>query len=159
MNNNNFNSNAPVIKKIQEEDIENIMQIWLETNILAHDFINETYWKNQYDHVKKLIPESEIYVCEKSGHILGFIGLSGNYIAGLFVSSVFQSQGIGKRLIEYVRTFKKELSLNVYQKNIKAVSFYQREGFRIEAETMDENTGEKEYFMTMKQSTNSKEKR
>ena len=39
------------------------------------------------------------------------------------------------------------MTLSVYQKNEKAFRFYQRENFVIEAEAVDENTGEKEYKM------------
>ncbi len=42
---------------------------------------------------------------------------------------------------------KNHLSLNVYRKNAHAVRFYQREGFRIRQESIDGNTGEKEYRM------------
>lgn len=135
-----------VIRNMNENDIDQIMQIWLVTNIQAHDFISETYWKGQFENVKKIIPASEVYVCEKSKKIVGFIGLSENYIAGLFVVSDFQSHGIGKRLLDYAKVLKLELYLHVYQKNFRAVKFYQREDFVIESETVD-SMGEKEFLM------------
>ena len=46
---------------------------------------------------------------------------------------------------------KVSLQLNVYQKNARAISFYQREGFIIQCEGLDEATGEKEYTMLWKQ--------
>ena len=46
---------------------------------------------------------------------------------------------------------KVSLQLNVYQKNARAISFYQREGFIIQCEGLDEATGEKEYHMLWKQ--------
>ena len=76
-----------LLRKMQNDDIEQVMQIWLKTNIQTHHYIDESYWKVQYGSVRQMIPESEIYVCEKSELITGFIGLSGNYIAGLFVAS------------------------------------------------------------------------
>lgn len=48
--------------------------------------------------------------------IQGFIGLSGEYIEGIFVSEAMQSQGIGKILLNYVKNTKSKLILNVYQK-------------------------------------------
>ncbi len=45
---------------------------------------------------------------------------------------------------------KVSLRLNVYQKNARAISFYQREGFIIQCEGLDEATGEKEYIMLWK---------
>lgn len=139
------NSDA-VIRNMNENDIDPIMQIWLTVNIQAHDFIPETYWKGQFENVKKLIPASDVYVCEKSNKIVGFIGLSENYIAGIFVASDFQSYGIGKSLLDYAKVLRPELYLHVYQKNTRAVKFYQREHFVIEAETVD-SWGEKEFLM------------
>lgn len=134
------------IRNMNENDTEHVMQIWLATNVQTHDFIPETYWKSQFDNVKKIIPESEVYVCEVSDKIVGFIGLSENYIAGIFVVSDFQSHGIGKKLLDYAKRLKHELCLHVYQKNTRAVKFYQREGFVIESETIN-STGEKEFLM------------
>ena len=45
---------------------------------------------------------------------------------------------------------KQQLKLNVYQKNTKAVNFYQRENFKIQNSSTDTDTGEKEYTMIWK---------
>lgn len=79
--------------------------------------------------------------------IIGFIGLTDNYIAGIFVKEAAQSKGIGKQLLNYVKEFKSVLSLSVYQKNMRAISFYQREKFTIQSENMDDCTNEKEFIM------------
>ena len=55
-----------------------------------------------------------------------------------------QSCGIGKLLLDYIKDKKVRLQLYVYQKNARAISFYQREGFIIQCEGLDEATGEKE---------------
>ncbi len=65
-----------------------------------------------------------------------------------------QSCGIGKLLLDYVKDKKVSLRLNVYQKNARAISFYQREGFIIQCEGLDEATGEKEYTMLWKRNRN-----
>lgn len=46
---------------------------------------------------------------------------------------------------------KAKLILNVYQKNTRAIHFYQREGFEIQREGLDEDTGEKDYVMIWEQ--------
>ena len=71
----------------------------------------------------------------------------GDDIEGIFVSDEMQSQGIGKTLIDFVKAQKTKLSLNVYQKNVRATHFYQQEGFEIQCEGLDEATGEKDYEM------------
>ena len=84
---------------------------------------------------------------ESNGEIQGFIGLNGEYIEGIFVSDKWQSQGIGKLLLDFIKENRTDLSLNVYQKNTRAIYFYQREGFQIQREGLDEATGEKDYVM------------
>lgn len=70
-----------------------------------------------------------------------------DYIAGIFVREEAQNRGIGKSLLDRVKEEKRKLALNVYVRNMRAVRFYLREGFRIVEDGTDENTGEKEYLM------------
>ena len=95
--------------------------------------------------------QAEVYVYEDDKMIQGFVGLSNEYIEGIFVSDGMQSCGIGKRLLDYIKNKKVRLRLNVYQKNTRALSFYQREGFNIQSEGLDHATGEKEYTMLWQQ--------
>ncbi|AGR77080.1 hypothetical protein A7H1H_0769 [Aliarcobacter butzleri 7h1h] len=139
-----------MIRKLDKNDINKLLQIWLEVNIKTHDFIVKEYWEEQYDNVKELLPNSEIYVYEENEKIVAFVGLIENYIAGIFVSFSFQSKGIGKKLLDYIKEFKKELSLNVYVKNISAIKFYQREGFIINSQNIDEETKEQQILMIWK---------
>lgn len=139
-----------MIRKMKHEELNRVMDIWLETNIKAHNFIPDEYWENNFELVKGLISQAEIYIYEKNKNILGFIGMSGNYIAGIFVKEKEQSKGIGKELLNFVKDIKKELSLNVYEKNVKAVNFYKRENFHVINEGIDEAAGEKEFSMKWK---------
>ena len=138
-----------MIRKMEEKDIPDVLQIWLETNIRAHNFIEKEYWTGNYEMVKQILPEAEVYVYEdeKNGQIAGFIGMNNQYVEGLFVKESAQLRGIGKQLLDHAKSRKTELRLGVYQKNMRAVRFYLRENFRIQAEQMDEDTNEKEYIM------------
>lgn len=138
-----------MIRQFKKNDLSAVMQIWLDTNIKAHDFIPKEYWENNYEIVKEILPDAEIYVHEDdtAGFIDGFIGLTDNYIAGIFVKEDKQSKGIGKKLLNYVKSIKPNISLSVYQKNTKAVRFYKREQFQIVSENVDDITNEKEFIM------------
>lgn len=136
-----------MIRKLQNADIDRVAGIWLDANLKAHSFISPQYWKDNFEAVKEMLPQAEVYVYENDREIQGFIGLNGEYIEGIFVSSEMQSRGIGKRLLDFVKTKKTKLRLNVYQKNTGAIRFYQREDFQILREGMDEATGEKDYEM------------
>ena len=97
-----------MIREFRENDLDIIMQIWVETNIQAHNFIPKEYWINNYDMVKNMLPQAEVYVYEddKTNQIDGFIGLADDYIAGIFVRNGVQSKGIGKQLLDYVKCIK-----------------------------------------------------
>lgn len=138
-----------VIRIFRENDLPDIMQIWLDTNIKAHNFILEKYWLDNYAMVKNLLPQAEIYVYENdnTNQIEGFIGLTGDYIEGIFVKEAVQSNGIGKQLLNYAKGIRSTMRLSVYQKNTRAISFYQKEHFLIQSENLDDNTNEKEFIM------------
>ena len=136
-----------MIRKLQNVDINKVVDIWLKTNLEAHDFIPGQYWTSNYEAVKKMLPQAEVYVYEDNKIIQGFVGVQDKYIEGIFVSGKMQSHGIGKALLDYIKNKKVRLQLSVYQKNSRAMSFYQREGFTIQSERLDEFTGEKEYVM------------
>lgn len=136
-----------MIRVLEEKDVNTVAKIWLETNIKTHDFIASNYWKEHYEIIKDMFLQAEIYVYEIEKEIMGFIGLDKEYIEGIFVLDQYQKRGIGKALLNHVKAKKEHLSLNVYQKNLNAILFYQREGFCVQYEDVDKNTGEKEYRM------------
>lgn len=139
-----------MIRKSTPKDLDTIMEIWLCENIAAHNFIPSDYWNSHYDEVKEAISAAEVYVYEKDGVVKGFIGLITQYIAGLFVSQKYQSQGIGSSLLKYVQEKNKKLTLSVYEVNEKAVKFYKKYGFKLQTKLMDEDTNQIEYLMEWK---------
>ena len=136
-----------MIRELRKVDINKVADIWLDTNIKAHNFIPAEYWKSNFRSVKEALLLAEVYVYEYDTEIQGFIGLNDEYMEGIFVRDEMQSQGIGKLLLNFVKEKKTKLYLNVYQKNTRAIHFYQREGFEIQREGLDEVTGEKDYVM------------
>lgn len=136
-----------MIRKLQKADINAVADMWLNANLKAHCFIPAQYWESNFELVKEMLSGAKVYVYENDQKIQGFVGLNGEYIEGIFVLSEMQSRGIGKLLLDYVKDKRPELRLNVYQKNPRAVAFYQREGFKIQREGVDEATGEKDYTM------------
>ena len=137
-----------MIRELQKADMNKVADIWLDTNVVTHYFISKQYWQNNFELVKELLLQATVYVYEDNQEIQGFIGLNGDYIEGIFVCDRLQSQGIGKLLLDFVKESRTQLSLNVYQKNTRAIHFYKREGFEIQNEGLDEATGEKDYVMT-----------
>lgn len=136
-----------MIRRAGKNDWDEVMDIWLNANIEAHSFIDEDYWRGNFDSVREIIPKAEVFVSENNGQVNGFIGLSDDYIEGIFVKSSERSKGIGTELLCAAKDKKDVLSLSVYKKNTKAVLFYQNAGFEITEKRIDENTLEEEYTM------------
>lgn len=131
-----------MIRELRKADIDSVADIWLDTNRKAHAFIPASYWESNFASVKEMLPQAEVCVYETENGIQGFLGLSGEYIEGIFVSEGAQSRGIGKCLLDCAKDRKPALRLNVYQKNVRAIRFYRREGFQIRRSGLDAATGE-----------------
>ncbi|WP_413521381.1 GNAT family N-acetyltransferase [Carnobacterium divergens] len=139
-----------MIKKLDEinsNQLQYIYTIWLTSNIETHFYINPVFWNSMEIVVKEGFLKANIFIFEHNGEIEGFIGLQDDYIAGLFVKKEKRNCGIGKLLLNEVKKTKNNLILSVYQKNKRAISFYENEGFKIIEEQLDENTNELEYKM------------
>ena len=140
-----------MIRLFEFRDLDRIMEIWLEGNLKAHAFIKEEYWRQNYETVRAVLPNAEMYVFEKDGEVQGFIGMDAEYIAGLFVAEGHRGQGIGHQLISEVKR-KKRLSLHVYERNSGAVAFYLAVGFKVKESITEKETGEREYLMVYDES-------
>lgn len=108
-----------MIRQYVDGDIDAVMQIWLKTNLQAHDFISADYWQSNFNAVKEMLPQAEVYVHEddRTKQIDGFLGLNDNYIEGIFVKKAAQSNGIGTQLLNHAKEVRSTLRLSVYQKN------------------------------------------
>ena len=135
-----------MIRAFKENDIKEIAAIWLESNLDAHSFIAREYWTSALPLVEKAISEAEVYVCENDadGRIDAFIGLNGDYVEGLFVRKERRSIGLGRALLDRVKSARPSLRLKVYLKNERATRFYLREGFVRENVKLDPATKEEE---------------
>lgn len=135
------------LNSFSDRDLEQLAQIWLNGNLQAHSFIPAQYWKNQFVNIKKMLPEANIFVYRNNETIIGFLGELDGYIAGLFVDINYRNQGVGSRLINYLKQINDKLTLSVYIDNINAVNFYENKDFIIDSVGMDTETDSKEYHM------------
>ena len=138
-----------MIRKFENLDLDAVMQIWLQANLDAHAFIPASFWEAHFEMVRDMLPQAELYVHENEApwQIDGFIGLTENHIEGIFVAKAARSKGIGKALLDYAKSRRPRLDLSVYQKNERAIAFYRREQFVVQAEGIGEDTNEAEIQM------------
>lgn len=138
-----------MIRKFETQDLDAVMQIWMDGNLDAHAFIPASFWTEHFEMVRDLLLQAELYVHENEAprQIDGFIGLTENHIEGIFVAKAARSKGVGKALLEYAKSRKPSLTLSVYQKNQRALAFYRRKQFVVQSEGIDEDTNEAELQM------------
>lgn len=138
-----------MIRQLEANDINKVMEIWKHATIEAHSFINKEYWLDKYNEVKDVyIPMSKTFVYEESNDIKGFISiLNDDFIGALFVDIFSQGKGIGSQLVHFAKERYHSLSLAVYKNNKKAVEFYKSIGFVLYEEKIDEGNNEKELIM------------
>lgn len=139
-----------LIREMKKEDLEGVMELWLDTNKKAHFFISEKYWEDNFEYVKSLLPNTEIYIAESRSKIIGFIGIDNEYIAGIFVLEQIQAKGVGTKLLLQAKKKYNRLILQVYTKNKKAIEFYKKEHFTIDKISLNKDTKEEEYTMIWK---------
>lgn len=140
-----------MIRESDNNDLEKIMQIWLDTNISVHKYIPQEYWTSNAKYVKEAIQETEVYVYEENKEIKGFIGINKGHIEGIFVEEKYRNQGIGKELLSYCKNKYDKLTLEVYKKNTKAIKFYEREQFKPIKEDIEAANNEVEILMEWSQ--------
>ena len=136
-----------MIRAACREDLDRIMEIWLEGNLQAHPFVDPGFWIGNAPEVREAIAQAEVWVWEEEGRVEAFAGLVGDYLAGLFVSGAKRGKGIGGQLLGHIQSQKSGLTLQVYPRNEGAVRFYQRFGFQLGAEQADPATGQTEWVM------------
>ncbi|MBB4120025.1 putative acetyltransferase [Mesonia hippocampi] len=137
-----------MIRLFKPQDIAKLVELWYDASVIAHDFIEKNYWEEKKKEMAEIyIPNSETYVYEQAGQIIGFVSLLENYIAAIFVAPAQQGKGVGKALMQFVKQQRKTLTLGVYAKNINSIAFYKKQGFVVVEEKIDEPTGEQELVM------------
>ena len=131
----------------RQRDTERVLEIWLQSNLEAHTFVPADYWRAMAPPVREQLLRAELWVDEDGGVIRGFAGMTGSYLAGLFVAAPFRSAGIGRDLLTHIKARRPAFTLQVYQQNRGAVRFYLREGLTVAAAGTDAETGQPELTM------------
>lgn len=135
-----------MIREFKSADLDKVMEIWLQGNEQAHSFIDSNFFKQNFDIVEMLIPMSTVYVQDLDG-VKGFIGITENYISGLFVEQDYRRQGTGKALVNKAKQRYNELFVHVYKKNTDAINFFLSQNFKIISESINEESNESELLL------------
>ncbi len=145
------------IRKAKTNDLSRIAEIYIFNNRMNYfpifkdekfsfDELQVVSLIDSYFKKEKIL--NNIYVFD-SGIIKGFIQMNTTEICKLYVDTFFQSQGIGDKLITYAIKELHADHLWALEKNIRAISFYQKHGFHLTNEKIFEE-GTTEYLIKLK---------
>ena len=143
-----------MIRTFKQQDLDQVMRLWLETNLDAHDFIESSYWMENQDKVRQMLPQAKLYVWDENGDIGAFVGVIEGFIGGLFVHNTKQRKGIGRQLMAYIKTLYPTLTLCVYEKNKQAIAFYENQGFMLAEKKKGTPNNEMEWVMVWQKKNN-----
>ena len=72
-----------MIRKIEPEEINDVLDVWIKASIQAHSFIDKEFWKSKIDDMREIyIPNSDTYIFKESEIIKGFFLTSRKYACG-----------------------------------------------------------------------------
>ena len=137
----------PIIRDFLQKDTEAVMRIWRQGNLDAHAFLSPLYFLHCYESVRRDLKTAEVYVLEENGAVIGFAGLSGDRIEGIFIERRYRGMGYGRDLLARCKNARSRLQLYVYKENERAIAFYRREGFEEISERICPRTGQPELLM------------
>ena len=138
-----------MIRKWNTSQFEPLLGLWLESTTYAHPFIAAQYWQESLPIVRDTyLPAAETWIFEDEQRLQGFVSvIEARFVGALFVAPTLLHHGIGSALLSVVKQHFSELSLEVYQKNSRAVNFYHTQGFRIQDSAWQDETQHPTWIM------------
>jgi len=140
-----------MIRPFMESDTEEIVRLWLDSAGTSFGFLPATFWSSLEEHIRTLyLPMSDeivLHIDDATGRIDAFFAFAGEYLGALFVAPHMQGRGLGARMFRIARRMHPDLTLSVHKENVRAVTFYERQGLSVLAERIDNSTGCQEYVM------------
>ncbi len=119
---------------------------------IVNDYIDATEWLPRTAprvEIEKafspdLLTKRIVYVAEAAGAIVAYLSMSlEGWVAAIYIKPAHRGRGIGKRLIDCAKREPVDaLELTVFEPNVAAKRFYEREGFRELPERRNDKTEE-----------------
>lgn len=132
-----------MIKALEKEHHEQIIQIWENAVRATHDFLKEEdvqfYKQKIFD---EYLDAVDLYgYINPSGTLVGFLGLSQEAIQMLFINSTARGLGVGKKLLHFAIQEKGIKYVDVNEQNEQALGFYQHMGFVVTGRSATDDAG------------------
>ena len=131
------------IRQYKDSDLEAVLSSWEKATRLAHPFMTEGFLAQERINTAEIyLPNTDTWVMEIDGEVVGFIALMGNEVGAIFVQPEFHGRGAGKALMDKAQELHDDLEVEVFKENSIGRKFYSQYGFELLAEKLHEATGQ-----------------
>lgn len=131
-----------MLRKYTAQDLDDLLSTWEAASEVAHPFLTKEFLALERENIPNLyIPNTETWVAEEDGRVVGFVSLFENEVGAVFVHPSHHRQGIGHSLMDKARELRGELYVEVFKANQIGRAFYSKYGFERIEEKVHEQTG------------------
>jgi GNAT superfamily N-acetyltransferase len=135
------------IRRAKPEDAEAVKTVFLASRLSAMPWLPILHAPDEVRNwiATIVIPFSRVFVAEKEGAVVGFAALKGDLLEHLYVRPGIQRLGVGTALLEAVKAESENLiRLYTFARNSLARRFYEKHGFRAQAQSDGSRNEERE---------------
>lgn len=120
-----------IIRQATNADHPQLLDIWLRSVRATHHFLKDSDIEALLPQLRDIyLPAVELWVAvDAEDSPLGFIGLNEHHVEMLFIEPDLRGKGIGRALLDHVRSSRSQMSVDVNEQNPEAVGFYLHYGF------------------------------
>lgn len=131
------------IRQYHPSDLNAVLDSWEVATRLAHTFMSDDFITQERINTADIyLPNTDTWVAELDGKVVGFIALMGNEVGAIFLQPSFHGMGIGKALMDKARDLHGDLEVEVFKENTLGRNFYSKYGFKYLEEKSHEPTGQ-----------------
>ena len=133
------------LRPYRGEDEDAAIALWLQTWQQAYPSIDfagrENWWRERWR--SELVPKAEIIVAERAGALIGFVTIDASgYLDQLVVAPDHWGSKLATALVDEAKRLSPDcIRLLVNTDNIRAIRFYERNGFAHAGEDVNPTSG------------------
>lgn len=120
-----------MIRKYKEQDTEAIISVWRSASAVAHPFLSDSFMDQGEQDIRNIyLKFAETWVTVVDSQVVGFIAMAEDEIGGLFLDPDYHGQGLGRKMVDLVRSIKSSIRVEVFERNTIGRRFYAAYGFQ-----------------------------